>query len=229
MGLRRGGRTVTMDTIGATASADVARWWGKAIDWWPKFLAAEKAWSDANGDGAPYPMEPESWAFQSPGGVDTFASKPSFLLMPIARPVVPIPEQARTLLDLLDAAPLVMSSDSVPDHLYKSYKELHELEVTSACKLGRGDSVLNLWTSAGPKPPSRIAFNPDLDIAVGDFVILKVEVNESSGQRGWDVGEVVSLGDGTIQVRAPNARNRSVVEPLPKSGNYFTVLCRLHS
>ena len=112
-------------------------------------------------------------------------------------------ELTRFLLDLLDVAGFPPELiDNITPELLKSYNELCSLEATSRCKEGRGDSVLHLWTSAGPKPPSKVAFNPKEDIRVGDFVIVKVDVDDSSGQRGWDIGEVVAMEAEEMQVTA---------------------------
>jgi len=56
-----------------------------------------------------------------------------------------------------------------------------------------GDTTLYLHSSeSSTKPPSNTAYCPTLDLEVGHAAIVKVETDQSSGGRGWDVVEVQS-------------------------------------
>ncbi len=138
------------------------------------FASEEECWSGSESTSLPFPMGREAWAFPSPGGVDTFAAKDSFVTFPEQLPLLPLTPLATQLVRLLDH-PQDASVLSNVNGIRDVYEDLKELEAATQCKDGRGDSTLYLWSSAGTKPPSRDAFNPVSDLNVGDLVILKVE------------------------------------------------------
>lgn len=197
---------MTGQNIGSTATLNLRYWWKKALDWWPSFLSSEEEfWGDSDSDSAPYPMEVESWAFPSPFGSNTFSMKESFVRMvELLQPRSSLPAEVAAILQSLDHPSTEEASLSVWGSVLSSYKDLVLLENESKCKEGRGNSVLHLWSSGGLKPPSKVAFNPHFDITIGDVVVMKVEKPESSGQRGWDLGEVKSMTESQIEVSGIN-------------------------
>eukprot|EP00798_Chlamydomonas_sp_ICE-L_P019825 gene19825-biopygen28670 len=52
--------------------------------------------------------------------------------------------------------------------------------------------LLYLHSSQGTKPDTRAAYDPNTDLALGHVAVVKVAVEDSSGERGWDVVDIKS-------------------------------------
>jgi hypothetical protein len=74
--------------------------------------------------------------------------------------------------------------------MVKLLKGAHTME--TALEMPEAEDVLYLHSSGGTKPDTRVAFDPNTDLAVGHFAVVKVAVEDSSGSRGWDVVEIKS-------------------------------------
>ena len=171
--------------------AKLQKRWSEAKAWWPNFFRSEE----------------EFWAAQEvtqPTTQPTTADYPmkredkQFVELPKVLPFPPLSTTARGLLDAMDDPSKLQSVDlSTMPSVQDAFQKLFELEEAATCKVGRGDTVLHLQSTqpGTTKPPSRLVYNPDSDIAVGHFVLLRVEKAESSGERGWDIAEVTHCQD----------------------------------
>eukprot|EP00798_Chlamydomonas_sp_ICE-L_P004720 gene4720-biopygen14988 len=80
--------------------------------------------------------------------------------------------------------------DILQSEVAKGLKDILTME-TELARPPTAD-LLYLHSSQGTKPDTRAAYDPNTNLALGHVAVVKVAVEDSSGERGWDVVEIKS-------------------------------------
>eukprot|EP00798_Chlamydomonas_sp_ICE-L_P018631 gene18631-biopygen27549 len=80
--------------------------------------------------------------------------------------------------------------DILQSEVAKGLKDILTME-TELARPPTAD-LLYLHSSQGTKPDTRASYDPNTDLALGHVAVVKVSVEDSSGERGWDVVEIKS-------------------------------------
>eukprot|EP00798_Chlamydomonas_sp_ICE-L_P003096 gene3096-biopygen20841 len=80
--------------------------------------------------------------------------------------------------------------DILQSEVAKGLKDILTME-TELARPPTAD-LLYLHSLQGTKPDTRAAYDPYTDLALGHVAVVKVAVEDSSGERGWDVVEIKS-------------------------------------
>eukprot|EP00798_Chlamydomonas_sp_ICE-L_P012438 gene12438-biopygen10386 len=169
------------DGAGYTASitADIRRIWLDSDKWWKEFFDNEK----------------EYWAKLPPGAeTGEFPADKHFVDFPSALSEFPQLDASRISLGENLIAALDDLSIDLPDILQSEVAKGLKDILTMETELARPPTadLLYFHSSQGTKPDTRAAYDPNTDLALGHVVVVKVAVEDSSGERGWDVVEIKS-------------------------------------
>ena len=157
--------------------------WEASNKWWTDFFNVEKSYWSTQPDDAvtgEYPKDQHFVDFPSE------LSATSRVLTQSEK------SMAKRLIAALDDLSMDVS-DILPasNEIAKTMKVAHTLETNM--ERPEEEDVLYLYSSQGTKPDRRIAYEPTTDLVVGHVAVVKVQMDDSSGLRGWDVVEVKSL------------------------------------
>eukprot|EP00798_Chlamydomonas_sp_ICE-L_P030586 gene30586-biopygen16433 len=163
----------------ASITADIRRIWLDSNKWWKEFFDNEK----------------EYWAKLPPGGeTGEFPADKHFVDFPSALFELPQLDASRISLGENLIAALDDLSIDLPDILQSEVAKGLKDILTMETELARPPTadLLYLHSSQGTKPDTRAAYDPNTDLALGHVAVVKVAVEDSSGERGWDVVEIKS-------------------------------------
>eukprot|EP00798_Chlamydomonas_sp_ICE-L_P029527 gene29527-biopygen5441 len=172
---------VASDGAGYAASitADILRIWLDSNRWWKEFFDNEK----------------EYWAKLQPGAeTGEFPADKHFVDFPSALSEFPQLDASRISLGKNLIAALDDLSIDLPDILQSEVAKGLKDILTMETELARppATDLLYLHSLQGTKPDTRAAYDPNTDLALGNVAVVKVAVEDSSGERGWDVVEIKS-------------------------------------
>eukprot|EP00798_Chlamydomonas_sp_ICE-L_P028026 gene28026-biopygen31972 len=163
----------------ASITADIRRIWLESNKWWKEFFDNEK----------------EYWAKLPPGAeTGEFPADKHFVDFPSALSEFPQLDACRISLGENLIAALDDLSIDLPDILQSEVAKGLKDILTMETELARPPTadLLYLHSSQGTKPDTRAAYDPNTDLALGHVAVVKVAVEDSSGERGWDVVEIKS-------------------------------------
>jgi len=163
----------------ASITADIRRIWLDSNKWWKEFFDNEK----------------EYWAKLPPGAeTGEFPADKHFVDFPSALSEFPQLDASRISLGENLIAALDDLSIDLPDILQSEVAKGLKDILTMETELARPPTadLLYLHSSQGTKPDTRAAYDPNTDLALGHVAVVKVAVEDSSGERGWDVVEIKS-------------------------------------
>ena len=163
--------------------------WEDGDTWWNTFIQSETAfWSDhpENVTEGPYPPTEKSTYVQLP-----------HILLPHT-----LPNDREALGEsVLSAFDTLRSNLPSGLDLAITDKFAEAIEASSALskEVGQEPTSLYLYSSEGSKPQRATHYNPLTDLQVGDMAVVKVDVQYSSGLRGWDVVRVKAINEGNVE------------------------------
>eukprot|EP00798_Chlamydomonas_sp_ICE-L_P027752 gene27752-biopygen5178 len=163
----------------ASITADIRRIWLDSNKWWKEFFDNEK----------------EYWAKLPPGAeTGEFPADKHFVDFPSALSEFPQLDASRISQGENLIAALDDLSIDLPDILQSEVAKGLKNILTMETELARPPTadLLYLHSSQGTKPDTRAAYDPNTDLDLGHVAMVKVAVEDSSGERGWDVVEIKS-------------------------------------
>lgn len=167
------------DAYVASVGSDMRLRFEGANGWWQTFLETEKKyWLNK-------PPDMETGEFPTD---QRFVDFPSALL---ASPQTRVGKRLIAALDDLSTDVSDILEDAEMANLVKLLKDTHTMERDLEGR-PEAEDLLYLHSSGGTKPDTRVPYDPSTDLAVGHFAVVKVDVEDSSGSRGWDLVEINS-------------------------------------
>lgn len=188
--------------VGRSIEGQLRDRWTAAPQWWKTFFDDEDAfWSqhDSKTLQAPFPEAEKNEKWVS---------------LPFERPSDERRESsvaATSLLHILDTMDMQhLQRDCPTGDLIRLFEELGEIEKDGAFKQGRDDTILHLSSEQGTAAPARMSYDPSVDVYPGHFAIIRLDKNDTPGQRGWDIVSIRSTPERKNGVMCLNAEAKGV-------------------
>lgn len=178
-----------IDNEPVTQSSRIGQKWEEGEAWWSTFIQTETTFWSA------YPKEQTECACPLTEEEAPYVQVPRMLTRRRLKPHDNA--MSESILSAFDTL-----NEDLPQGLDSSIA-VKLVEVKNKSKalykaVGQAPNALHLYSSEGTKPEQGTQYNATTDLQVGDMAVIKVAVEESSGQRGWDVVRVIRMHEGNV-------------------------------